>query len=284
MRKTSFILMLAASALLPSCGILQGNKAIKAEVSIPDNAKKRMDKTLKKDQANLLYGEWIILSAFGQETDGSEDLPFLQFNASDKKIYGNIGLNIVNANYSTAHDSLSIRNIITTMMSSEFDMQESLINRALNEATHYEIQNKQGQRYLDITNSGDSVVLHLKRHNADVISGAWKVLTIEGKSVEEYPIQLVIDVPELRIHGNAGCNIINGIIGLDRKKDWFIQFHSLMATRMMCDPKTMAIERDLMVALEEVEIIKMIDGNTCSLLDKNRNEVLALKKIDFSAE
>jgi heat shock protein HslJ len=47
----------------------------------------------------------------------------------------------------------------------------------------------------------------------------------------------------------------------------------------MCDDKAMKVERELLIALEEVEFIKKKSNDIYALLDKNRKEVLVLKKI-----
>ena len=84
----------------------------------------------------------------------------------------------------------------------------------------------------------------------------------------------------MKLHGKAGCNIFNGEIGLDRNKDWFIQFQNINVSRMKCDEAKMSIERDLLVALEEVEIIKRENGGkSILLLDKNKNELLQLERV-----
>ena len=49
---------------------------------------------------------------------------------------------------------------------------------------------------------------------------------------------------------------------------------------MLCDEQTMAIERDLLIALEEVETISREDRDNATLLDKNGNAVLVLQRID----
>ena len=49
---------------------------------------------------------------------------------------------------------------------------------------------------------------------------------------------------------------------------------------MKCEDSKMAVERDFMVALEDTEIIKRENGGkTIRLLDRNKKEVLLLKRI-----
>ena len=108
----------------------------------------------------------------------------------------------------------------------------------------------------------------------------WRIDKINGNEIEGSNLEIVVDVPELKIHGKTGCNIFNGDIGLDRNKDWFIQFQNIIVSRMKCEDSKMAVERDFMVAWEETEIIKRENGGkTIRLLDRNKKEVLLLKRI-----
>ena len=112
------------------------------------------------------------------------------------------------------------------------------------------------------------------------MTGMWRIDKINGNEIEGSNLEIVVDVPELKIHGKTGCNIFNGDIGLDRNKDWFIQFQNIIVSRMKCEDSKMAVERDFMVALEETEIIKRENGGkTIRLLDRNKKEVLLLKRI-----
>ena len=44
----------------------------------------------------------------------------------------------------------------------------------------------------------------------DFINGAWQIIEVGKEKCDDESLRLVIDIPELRIHGNAGCNIVNG--------------------------------------------------------------------------
>ena len=54
--------------------------------------------------------------------------------------------------------------------------------------------------------------------STEVLQGSWNIISVDGKKiVSEEPTFLAFDLKEKRIHGNNGCNIINGelIVGDD---------------------------------------------------------------------
>lgn len=231
---------------------------------------------------NRIYGEWIILSANGRNINLHDDAPYININASDSKIYGAVGGNVINARFSTPEKgAIAISDVECTRLPSDCIREEDDIKTGLKNACSYTISKKKNDiYYLDILDKRGNTVIHAKRHNADIMTGVWRICKIDGNDVERGNLEIVVDVPELKIHGTTGCNIFNGDIGLDRNKDWFIQFQGIIVSRMKCEESKMAIERDLMVALEEAEIIKRENGGkTIHLLDKNKKEVLLLKRI-----
>ena len=229
-----------------------------------------------------IYGEWIILSAKGRNINMRESVPYLNFNASDGKIYGEIGPNIINAKFELPDKgSVKVTDAETTRQPSSNVREENDIKAGLLDACTYSIEKKKNDiYYLDISDKKGNVVIHAKRHNADVLTGLWHIARLNETDISNDSIEIVVDVPELKLHGKAGCNIFNGEIGLDRNKDWFIQFQNINVSRMKCDEAKMSIERDLLVALEEVEIIKRENGGkSILLLDKNKNELLQLERV-----
>ena len=281
-----FIIATCICLASPICKAAEHGPAhtIFAEASARKDKKKEKTVVEEKntiEQLKRLPGEWIILSAMDKPVDMRTNLPFIYFNAPDGRIYGNLGCNIVNGCYeATADGKLTFSDVLSTMQYCDYIRDESNILEGLNTAASFNIYTKDNLHYIDIFDTQGNVLIQGKRHNANFLSGTWKVVKIEENDIAGSDIELVFDIPELKLHGKAGCNIINGAIGIDRKKDWFIQFQSIISTRMLCDEQTMAIERDLLIALEEVETISREDRDNATLLDKNGNAVLVLQRID----
>lgn len=287
MNKLTVISALLLGTNLLSCGILsKDTKAtpvpVRAETAVTEsNPAKKKEQTV--NARKKLAGEWIVTSALGRETNPRDgDLPYISFNQADNKIYGNLGCNFINGDYTISDkDGISFSNVTTTLRQCDFIREETDIVESLNRAAGFYIHKKNGQYFLDMSDGQNNAVLHARRHNAYALSGSWLVEKIKERNVSDLSIELVIDIPELRLHGNTGCNIINGTIGLDRNKDWFVQFQDINSTRKACDGKMMAVERDLLVSLEEVEIIKKENDKTTRLLDKNGDMVLTLTRIEL---
>lgn len=279
------------SIILFSCGSIKENKhvsteklsdttTIKSETSTFTDNSPHTKKAIQSPQN--LRGEWIIIKAMGRPVDTMKERAYIFFSSKENKIYGYTGCNYINGGYSIYEGfEISLKDIITTSKICEAINEERNIIQGINSAFSYSIykDSKTGLDMLDLKDNTGHTVLHMKRHNADVISGTWSVESIRGKDNLNQEIQLVIDVPELHLHGKTGCNFINGDIGIDRNKDWFVQFQSISSTRKMCDDKAMKVERELLIALEEVEFIKKKSNDIYALLDKNRKEVLVLKRI-----
>lgn len=272
-------LLVCASMLLPTNAFAeetipstnQSNRATYSHMSTPQKS------------GGKIYGEWIILSANGRNVNIPDAASFININASDGKLYGDIAGNVVNARFKVKDQGgISFSGIEITHLPSKYVREENDIKTGLSETCTFSITKKKNDIfYLDLYDNHGNVVVHAKRHNADVMSGIWKIDKLDRKDISSTGLEIVVDVPELKIHGNSGCNIFNGDIGLDRNKDWFIQFQNITVSRMKCEEEKMAIERDLLVALEEVEIIKRENnGKVIRLLDKNKEEILLLKRVD----
>ena len=92
-------------------------------------------------------------------------------------------------------------------------------------------------------------------------------------------MRLVIDAVMQTIHGDTGCNIINGIITLDPTKDMAIQFEDLISGENDCE--SIDNETDLLLALETTVSCKRINQYEMALLDNKGNIVIMLQRINL---
>ena len=278
------VLFVALTVSAGSCKSAKDDTANVEYITEPIAVEKKGQEKIDPNQRLRVKGEWTILSAAGKNVEASEDnRAYIDFSAKEGKIYGYSGCNYINGEFNISGiNDISFSNVLSTLRMCDNIRDEDNIKKGLNEASSFVVYRKDGLYYLDIRNKQGSVVLHMKRHNADVPSGAWTVRSIHSKPVTG--ITLIIDIPELKIHGTTGCNILNGSIGLDRNKDWFIQFQNIATTRKMCSEERMDIERNLLVALEEVELIQRINHNEIKLADKNGKEVLFLDRTEVEKD
>lgn len=258
-----------------SCSIFKGNKSVKEPEPVEtgnDNAEKTTV------NASNIAGEWNVFSVGGKKVTG-EERPYINFNLEDHRIYGSNGCNIINGDFTAKDDSsLKIENMITTMMACPDAPFENDINLALDKARYFSISRQGHEYYLVLLDESRKSLMTLRHHNMDFLNGSWKIEEINGHDNDNDEVRMVIDISEQRVHGNTGCNILNGALMIDPDKSNSIQFSNLATTRMMCPD--MATETAFLVALESVEYAKKGKNNTVIMTDKNNRPMLRLKRID----
>lgn len=286
----NYILFICGCLLLSSCSIFKDNKKADSEQQKPyettetgeGNARGTSPQTGTSLAAleKQISGEWYMVSVYNKKIT-SEEMPFLNFSIADGRVYGNNGCNIINGGFKvTANKGLSFTQMISTMMACPHFKFETQIMRALSEVVGYNFSTQSGVIYLNLTDRLGATVLQLKRHNIDFLNGAWTIKEIHGQKINNPEVKLVIDVQELRLHGNSGCNIINGSVSVDPKKENAVQFQQIISTRKMCPD--MKVETSLLVALEEVESAKKKkNSNEVVLYDNKNNPIIVLKRLDL---
>lgn len=225
-----------------------------------------------------LDGEWNIDNVNGQKVTG-EERPFITFDLSQGRIYGNNGCNIVNADAVTGKgNKLQFTGIMSTQKYCANAPFEHLINTTLDQVRSYKISRYGHEYYLDLFNDRGHLIMVLRKHNMDFLNGAWRVTAINGQPNSNEGVQFVFDLPEKKIHGNAGCNIINGEISIDPDVTNSVQFSNIASTRMMCPD--IATETAVLVALEETEKAFAKSDDTVTFVNHAGKPVLQLIRID----
>ena len=108
--------------------------------------------------------------------------------------------------------------------------------------------------------------------------GKWVIVSVNGTqlgAMENTPF-LEFNAAGKRVHGNAGCNIINGDYSQGKGTEASLKFGDMLSTMMACpDGNT---ERKILDAIGKVAKYKVNKDGTASLFDTSGNEVLKLKK------
>lgn len=269
-----------STLLLSSCGVFKSNK--KESITLPDeDTTDQPATTIGHADASQLNGEWVVWTVGGKKVTGTER-PYINFSASESRLYGNTGCNTVNGRFAVGEDqSLRFSDMITTMMTCDNDRYETAINRAL-DATRFFTVAKQGHEYyVDLLDSSRKSLMVLRRHNMEFLNGAWTPTEIRGKENDNNEVRIVIDIAEQRVHGRTGCNLMNGSLLIDPDKTSSIQFMDIASTKKACERKQMATETALLVALESVEHARRVKSGKVVLTDKDGKTVLVLKHLDL---
>lgn len=224
----------------------------------------------------ILKGDWAIETVNGKPAIG-EKAPFIRFSPSEKMIYGNNGCNVINGQYiyNPADSTITFSNIASTMMlCNKEGLTDYEINAALDVTRSYRWEIKNDDYYLYFLDSAKQTVMTLMHQNFQFLNGTWAVSAIDGKTIDEPDMKLVIDVDEGKIHGNTGCNILNGSMEIDMDKANSISFSGIATTRMACPPDSH--QTALLVALEDASSAKPLSKTSVVLLNSARKEVLRL--------
>lgn len=269
------------AAITASCGVTKNNSTANKVTPTTTVVSQQNHNKISSD---ALAGEWTVYTVGGNKVTG-ETRPYINFSMEDHRIYGSNGCNIINGDFDlSANSGLKIGNVISTMMMCPDAPYEQAINLALEAVQSFDITKKGHEYYLELRDSRGNNLMTLRKHNMDFLNGTWEVTEINGKSYDNPDMQMVIDIQEQKLHGNTGCNIVNGSLMIDPDKSNSIQFQNLATTRMACPEETMKGETALLVALESVEYAKKGKTGTVIMLDKNDTPVLILSKVDVNRQ
>lgn len=115
--------------------------------------------------------------------------------------------------------------------------------------------------------------------STELLSGNWNIVTVDGKKIaSEEPAFLAFDLKEKRIHGNNGCNIINGELIVDNDGTFLLD--KVISTMRACAGDNP--EAQIMKALNDTRSFKVESKDNLKLYNADKNEVLSLKKQPFS--
>lgn len=275
--------------MMTGCGLFSknGNTGRSADASqeepmLPHDreviARPKDERTYSPDEIRqgVVKGDWSIQTVYGKSAVG-EKAPFLKFVPAQKRVYGNNGCNVINAayTYNPADSLLKFDKIASTLMECAMTgITDAEINRAL-EATRYYTWDVQGSEYFMYFFGQDRrQVLSLMHQNFDFLNGTWQVTSIADEKIDVPDMKLVIDVDEGKLHGNTGCNILNGRMEINMDEANSISFSAIGMTQMACPD--MNYETALIVALEEASHARPVSPTEVLLFDNGGKQVLSL--------
>lgn len=235
----------------------------------------------KTAQTVDLTGEWNIVTVDGEKIE-NEKAPFIGLDMNGKRVYGSAGCNRMMGGFeldSVQAGKIHFSQIATTrMMCPDMDTEHKILG-ALNKVEGY----SGTENSVELTDAeGKTVIVLEKRVQAAAtlndLAGEWIISALNGKAVKKMDKTpfLVFNIEEKRVHGNAGCNIINGGFSQEEGEEASLKFSQMISTMMACPD--MEVESQVLKALGEVRSFKMDRGTSVSLLDEKGNAVLTLEK------
>ena len=227
-------------------------------------------------------GEWNIVEVNGEKVS-AENAPFLGFDKDGHRLYGNAGCNRLMGSFEL--DTLNAGKVkfgqvaATRMMCPDMTTENNVLN-AFAQVKGYK---KAGKDKVYLCNSSNRPVVVLQKKEADVklsvLNGEWKIKEVNGEAIpsgmEKQPF-IAFDVKKKTIHGNAGCNLINGGFETSTSNAKSISFPGVASTMMACPD--METEGKVLKAINEVKSFDVLSGGGIGLYDANGALVIVLEK------
>lgn len=231
-----------------------------------------------------INGEWNIIEVNGTKVAPGESrtLPFIAFDTATGRLSGNSGCNRMMGGFdvNAKPGSLELTNIASTrMMCPDMTTENNVLN-ALGQVKSYK---KGGKDKVYLCNASNRPVVVLEKKEADVklsvLNGEWKIKEVDGKAIpsgmEKQPF-IAFDVKKKTVHGNAGCNLINGGFETSTDNAKSISFPGLASTMMACPD--METEGKIMKAISEVKSFDVLADGGIGLYDANNALVVVLER------
>lgn len=252
---------------------------VEQTIPVPAETKVEAKTFVLSNPVKQLSGEWTVKKLRNKAVTTSERA-YLNFDVTNARLYGSNGCNVINGKFTLNGANITFADIITTHKSCSNSSASRNIIKAIAETTNLTISEEKGIEYLVLRNKSNHELLRLKRHDFTFANGAWTVKEIGGEPMTQCLMKLVIDTDQLSIHGDTGCNIVNGVITIDSDKHHAIQFEDLISTRKMC--RNIAYETALLVALEQTVSARLSSDSMLQLVDNKGNVVAVLERLVIS--
>lgn len=260
--------------------VIKDEKAAKAEA---EKAMAKVDGKLQQIaeslQSGSLSGDWAIETVLGKKAVG-ETAPFIKFVPDEGRIYGNNGCNIINGQYAvnSGEKKISFSNLAATMMMcGQSNITDAEVGEALGLAVSYSVEpDGDDETILRLFDAGGKEVMALMHRDFHFLDGTWAVKSIDGEEVHIDRMKIALDVDENKLHGNTGCNIINGSLETDMDSANSISFSKIAMTKMACPDS--GWETRMMMALEEAVTARKLSHDEVELIGSNGKQVMLLQK------
>lgn len=231
-----------------------------------------------------ISGEWNIIEINGTAVVPAprQEFPFIGFDTKDGKVYGNSGCNrLMGAfNVNAKPGTIDLGALGSTRMACPDMTLENNVLSALGQVKKYK---KLGKENIALCGSSNRpiIILQKKEATADLsdLNGKWMISEAGGEAIpggmEKQPF-IEFNISEKSLHGNAGCNIINGAFQTDGENPTAISFPQVISTMMACPD--MAVEGRVLKALNSVQSFGKLAGGGIGLYDADNTLAMVLVK------
>lgn len=232
-----------------------------------------------------ISGEWNIVEINGTAVVPApgQEFPYIGFDTKTGRVSGNSGCNRMMGSFdvNAKPGTIDLGALASTRMACPDMTVENNVLSALSQVKKYK---KLGKENVALCGSSNRPILVLqKRESASRLAdleGKWMISEAMGSKVlsgttDEQPF-VEFNLSEKRLHGNAGCNLINGSFQLDDDTPSAISFPQLISTMKACPD--MRVEDQVLQALNSVKSFGKLAGGGIGLYDADNNLVMVLVK------
>lgn len=231
-----------------------------------------------------INGEWNIIEVSGSAVVPAEgqELPFIGFDTTTGKVFGYSGCNRLMGSFdvNAKPGTIDLSRLAGTRMACPDMTTEQNVLSALGQAKSYK---KMGKQNIALCNASNRPVIVLEKKASaaklSTLNGEWKISEVSGEAVpsgmENQPF-IQFDVKKKTIHGNAGCNLMNGTFETDKDNARAISFPGVITTMMACPD--MEVESKILKAINEVKSFDVLSGGGIGLYDAGGALVMVLAK------
>lgn len=233
---------------------------------------------------STINGEWNIVEINGSKVLSGQDqeLPFIGFDTTTGKVFGYSGCNRMMGSFDVNAKPGDIElgaMAGTRMMCPDMTVERNVLS-ALGQVKGYV---KAGKDKVYLCDASRRPVITLEKKASGVklsaLNGEWNIAEVNGEAVpagmENQPF-IDFDVKKKTIHGNAGCNIMNGGFTTNADNARSISFPGVATTMMACPD--METEGKILKALNEVKSFDVLSGGGIGLYNADSALVLVLAK------
>ncbi len=231
-----------------------------------------------------INGEWNIIEINGSKVTSGESrtLPFIAFDTATGRVSGSSGCNRMMGSFdvNAKPGTIELGALASTRMACPDMTVENNVLSALNKVKKYKKLGKENIALCGASNR-PIVVLQKKESVSKVsdLEGKWIISEAAGEAIpdgmEKQPF-IEFNMAEKRLHGNAGCNLINGAFQVDDENPSAISFPQVISTMMACPD--MEVEDRVLKALNSVQSFGKLAGGGIGLYDADNNLVMVLVK------
>lgn len=270
---------LISLSLLATTGCNPFKKAV--QKNLPENRVEQPVAAAPAASLDALLGEWSITQALGTDIivngENHPKLALAQVAGSPDmlRVIGYNGCNHINGDWKLNGTSITpAGEFISSLMACPDAPYENVVNQAINSVAGYRLVDADN---LELLTSGGNVVMKLRQRNLSFLNGAWRVVALHGKPITAN-VRVVIDIDDCKIHGEAGCNVLNGDVVVNLDKGDGLEFKNLATSRMTCpDIQT---EQEFLLALEEVDTaVRGASSSEALMKDDKGNIVITLTRL-----